>query len=47
MYTFIIENGFDYFNNRPLYRVKGTNNEYLGEWVKTKREAKEEIRGIR
>jgi len=35
--------GFDHFNNKPIYQVIGVNNEYVGEWYHSKSVAVNEM----
>jgi hypothetical protein len=43
---FKIYEGFDHYNNKPLYRVEdmSEDGEYVGEWYKTRQEAEDELR---
>ena len=41
-----IEHGINHFTTKDLFRVIGTNNDYVGEWHTTKGEAKEELNGL-
>ena len=35
--------GLDHYNNKPLYRLVGINNDHVGDWIKTKEGAINEI----
>lgn len=35
--------GVDHFNNKPLYRINGINNDYIGEWHATKESLCDEL----
>ena len=37
--------GFDWINQRPIFQVKGVDNDYCGEWH-TKPEAQKELDGL-
>jgi len=38
--------GYDHYNGYELYRVTGTNNDYVGEWHTDKNDAKRELKGL-
>jgi hypothetical protein len=38
--------GYDHFNDSPLYQVIGVNNDYVGEWHTEERDAKKELRDL-
>ena len=38
--------GFDWTNQRPIFQVKGVDNDYCGEWHITKPEAQKELDGL-
>ena len=38
--------GFDHLNNKPLYQVTGTNNDYSGEWYTSKTDAVNELKKL-
>lgn len=38
--------GFDWINQRPIFQVKGVDNDYCGEWHTTKPEAQKELDGL-
>lgn len=42
MLEYTIEEGKNHHKNTPLYRVKGVNNDYVGEWHKKEKTANEE-----
>jgi hypothetical protein len=39
--------GFDHYNDKPLYHVTGVNNDYVGEWHTSKASAKRELDGLK
>jgi hypothetical protein len=43
---FKIIEGFDHFNQTPLYQVSGINNEYVGEWSTDHEESKTELNNL-
>jgi len=45
-HTFKIFEGYDHFNNKPIYNVRGINNQYFGEWCETLQEAQTELKEL-
>jgi hypothetical protein len=43
---YMISEGFDHFNQKPLFRVAGLDNDYCGEWHDSKQEAEAELNGL-
>jgi hypothetical protein len=39
--------GYDHYNNYPLFKVIGIDNDYVGEWHKNKEDATKELIGIK
>jgi hypothetical protein len=45
--TYKIFEGYDWSTGKPLYHVTGMNNDYVGEWHTTKKEAQKEMQSLR
>jgi len=43
---YIIEEGYDYHKGIFIYRVKGIDNEYVGEWGSLRKDIENEIREL-
>ena len=45
-YKFKIFEGVDHFNNKPLYKINGINNDHVGEWHTTKESLYNELNAL-
>lgn len=43
---YIIFEGYDHYNQKPLYQVLGKNNDYVGEWHDDRKDAEEELEDL-
>tara|TARA_Y100000114_G_C11760630_1_gene329403 strand:- start:3007 stop:3222 length:216 start_codon:yes stop_codon:yes gene_type:complete len=41
--TFIVFEGYDHYNDKPIYQALGRNNDHVGDWYNTIHDAVQEI----
>ncbi|MDD3875414.1 MAG: hypothetical protein PHT69_02220 [Bacteroidales bacterium] len=45
-YIYTIFEGYDHYNQKPLFQVVGKNNDYVGEWHDDRKDAEEELEDL-